>query len=129
MTRRRQPLSVAAAIVTVVLLAAGCGGEEITEYQPEDRNEFLQACTLPGDDPILVTSVCGCVYDELVDDLAYENFRALSDELDSDEPPVDLDDALVAALGTCHADRVTSADDASATTSEIPRSTVVDNSN
>ena len=129
MTRRRQPLSVAAAIVTVLLLAAGCGGEEITEYQPEDRNEFLQACTLPGDDPILVTSVCGCVYDELVDDLAYEDFRVLSDELDADEPPVDLDDALVVALGTCLADRVTSADDASATTSEIPRTTVVDNSN
>ncbi len=93
-------------MVTLFALAS-CAGEEITEYQPEDRTEFLQACTLPGEDPILVTSVCGCVFDELADDLAYEDFRALSDSLDVDEPKLELDDALVGAMGTCLADQVT----------------------
>ena len=105
--RRVSAPSVPAALVVALLAFTSCGGEEITDYQPEDRNEFLEACTLPGEDPILVTSFCVCVYDELTDDLAYEEFRALSDSLAVEEPPLELDETVVGAMGTCLAGQVT----------------------
>ncbi len=100
----------------VALALAACGGEEITEYQPEDRNEFLQACTLPGEDPILITSVCGCVFDELTGDLAYAEFRELSASLDLEESPTALDPDLAGAMGSCLAARVTGQSDTQTTT-------------
>ncbi len=94
----------------LALVLAGCGGEEITDYRPEDRTEFLQACTIPGEDSILVTSVCGCVYDRLEATVAFERFEELSDELDNaeDGTVAELDGAIVSAMASCLADRVSS---------------------
>lgn len=113
MTRRRppRPRTLWRGLVVSSLLAiglAGCGGEEITDYRPEDRTEFLQACTIPGEDSILVTSVCGCVYDRLEATVAFERFEEISDELANaeDDTVTELDGAVVAAMASCLADRV-----------------------
>lgn len=71
------PVSMAA-----LFLLAGCGEEAIpTNYTASNRDAFLTACSQPLDDPRLLTEVCGCVYDRLEDELSFDEFVDLNQDL------------------------------------------------
>lgn len=85
---------VAAAIVTA-LVAAGCGDDGDTRYDPEVRRLFLEGCTQEGD-----PDFCECSLSELEKRYTQEEFvRHSIDAADGFDTPIDFVEVTLACLG------------------------------
>ena len=87
--------------VAIALVATGCGSNiDATEYTAENREAFLAACTLPGEDPRLVRDVCECTYGQIEANMAFSDFVAMEESLllDALEP---LPDSVAGYMADC----------------------------
>jgi hypothetical protein len=90
----------AGAAVVVAALAA-CGSDvTATNYTDENREAFLTACTIPGEDPTLIRDVCECTYDEIEATVPFADFVAMEERLafDSLAP---LPDEITELMADC----------------------------
>jgi hypothetical protein len=70
-------LVIAAGVGLVLVMADG--DESPPTYTAATRDAFLEACTARGGDD--VAEGCSCLYDAIVAEIPYEQYRAVSDEL------------------------------------------------
>jgi hypothetical protein len=98
--KRRIALA-AGAVVSVLGLLAGCGPDvTATDYSDANREAFLTACTLPGEDPTLIRDVCECTYEQIELTVPFEDFVEMEERLafDALEP---LPDEIAELMADC----------------------------
>jgi hypothetical protein len=106
---RLRPLSV---VVSLLLVAAGCGDRSPTDYSDETEEQFMASCV-----PSLGESerdVCRCAYDEIRSQLSFEEFEELDEQL-RDDPDAELPDDVVDLVAACAADPDGSSDETTTT--------------
>ena len=82
----------------VLLLLTACGGDgggdsRARGYSPELRAEFVVACVAQGTGQ----DQCGCLYDELEDQVPFERFEEIEEAIRSGETEIPDDVAGLAA--------------------------------
>jgi hypothetical protein len=100
-SRRRSRVTLAASLVGVALVLAGCSNPgSVDAYNDDTRTNFLDACAEAnsGWDDEQVAEVCGCWYDAISgeDGLSFEEFEQAEDDirLALDEDRLNSDDDL-----------------------------------
>jgi hypothetical protein len=104
------------ALAASALVLAGCGDDDAgvddaERYSPELRDQFVEACTVPGDSE----AVCGCFYDALEANVPFERFQQVDEEIR--EGPGELPDDIVDLAVACGADPTFAATATTSTTS------------
>ena len=95
-----------ATVAAIALVASGCGSDvDAADYGAENREAFLAACTIPGEDPLLVRDVCECTYEQIEANMAFGDFVAMEESLllDALSP---LPDAVAGYMADCFVDVV-----------------------
>jgi hypothetical protein len=68
-----------------VFALGACGSEvDATDYTEKNREAFLTACTIPGEDPTLIRDVCECTYDRIEASVPFADFVAIEERLQLD---------------------------------------------
>jgi hypothetical protein len=83
-SHRLAPVAVAAGAA----LAACGGGDRDGGYGPEERDDFVEACSTGS---AATTEACGCFYDRLADEVSHERFERVDEQIRTD-PSVIPDD-------------------------------------
>ena len=92
---------VAGTVVGAVVALGACGSDDPnTGYSAENRDAFLTACTIPGEDPTLIRDVCECTYDEIETNVPFADFVDFEErlQLDALEP---LPDEITELMADC----------------------------
>ncbi len=71
------------AVGLALLLLAGCSDGEAADYDEEFHDEFLQACEDAFGSPE-APQVCGCWYDQVSEDVAFEDLPSIDDLVGDD---------------------------------------------
>lgn len=70
-----------ALLLVIIVGAAGCSEEAQLDFEQENADSFMAACTSTTDDVLLQTQVCQCVIDTAEARLRFAEFDAIEDEL------------------------------------------------
>jgi len=81
------------------VLLAGCGEEIPPSFTLDNKEGFMTACVDPVTDSELMTTVCGCVIEEL-ESYEYEEFASLDGALVED-PEANLPTAVADVVAEC----------------------------
>jgi len=81
-----------------VVLMGACGGDGPDDYSAETEAQFLATCV--GTLGEAERAVCRCSYDEIVDDVAYDDFEDLDRRM-NDDPDAELPDDIVDIVAAC----------------------------
>jgi hypothetical protein len=104
---RRLAIIVAAAVLVLVGIGAVVlltTSEDAADYDDQTRANFIESCTADGGEP--VEPACVCWYDNIVEEIPYDRFEEVSDQLvaleetDPDAEP-QVPDELLALLEPC----------------------------
>ncbi len=82
------------AVVAGAALAACGGGDGDSGYGPDERADFVEACSAGS---AATTEACGCFYDRLADEVPYERFEQVDEQIRTDPSaiPDDIADMAV----------------------------------
>lgn len=89
-------------VVAAVLRLVLSGGAADRSYSPESHDRFIASCSAEGGEP--VRSACECLYEGIEDEVPYERFEQVDEELrssDADGSPVTLPGDLDAIRVGC----------------------------
>lgn len=103
---RLRPVRVAL-VVLVVVAATGCGSDDTPDgYSDAVRDGLVQGCAEDDTDPDLV-EVCECTYEELADDVSFDDFARIEDRLAQGEErlPQELIEVIRGCIRSVSAER------------------------
>ena len=81
-------------------LVVGCGSDPPTDYSEVTSDNFLTACTAPGEDSLLRTRLCQCVFDRALTQIPYDRFVAIDKRL-TEFPESPLPGDLAQLIADC----------------------------
>jgi hypothetical protein len=85
-------------VLGLVLVAASCGGDSAPGgYGGDHRAGFLEECASGA----VSRRTCGCFYDRVADEVPFDRFERLDEEMQ--DPLPDLPDELAALAAGCAA--------------------------
>ena len=84
-------------VAGVALALAACGGGGGSDgYGPDERSDFVDACSAGATD-----DACGCFYDRLADQVPHERFEQIDEQIRDD--PTAIPDDIAAMAVECSA--------------------------
>lgn len=71
-----------AALAVIALGAAACAEEVQLDFEQQNADSFMAACTSATDDPLIQTQVCQCVIDTAEARLRFSEFETIEGGLE-----------------------------------------------
>ncbi len=100
MTQRLRIVACVLAGVVASLVVSGCGTDEATEYNSDNREAFLAACIDADVDGLYQQRLCLCAYEEAEASIPFERFREINEQLEDADTPA-LPEELLDVLASC----------------------------
>ncbi len=88
----------AAAVLTLLILTAGCGNSgEPTSYDETVRKNYTEACAKQAEKdrtvrPADIPSACGCAWTRVITEVSFEDFKELDSKVRGDASQINEDD-------------------------------------
>jgi len=88
----------AAAVLTLLILTAGCGNSgEPTSYDETVRKNYTEACAKQAEKdrtarPADIPNVCGCAWTRVTTEVSFEDFKELDSKVRGDPSQINEDD-------------------------------------
>jgi len=103
---KQVPRLVKSAMVCLLVVMSCSADPDVAEYGPENRDAFMQACSDPQIDSLMIRDVCDCIFRSVRDTYPVSELAGLDERLRLDAlatPPAEITE-FVAACFVAEAD-------------------------
>lgn len=98
--QRSRRLVVVVVVAALGLFAAGCSEDAQTDFNDENQDGFMAACTEPVEDSRLVAGICQCVFEQIQLQGDFAEFEAIDAEL-IETPSLELPQQITDFIAQC----------------------------